>query len=124
MSVDRYKEDLERCKDSHKKLESFFTERKQIESQGRSTTGIDHKLKSENFKLTKEVVNMEKLVYEYENPNVSKYDGIDAGTKKKRIKELKPLIDNWKKSLDAAKLILDKKTMSQGATKIDMEEEL
>lgn len=67
---------------------------------------------------------MEKLVYEYENPNVSKYDSIDSGTKKKRIKELNSLIPTWKKSLDQAKLILDKKTMSQAATKIDMEEEL
>ena len=47
MSIDRYKDDLQRCKDSHKKLDGFLQERKQIESAGKSTSAIDHKLKSE-----------------------------------------------------------------------------
>ena len=124
MSIDRYKEDLDRCKVSHKKLEGFFEERKQIEAQGKSTSGVDHKLKSEQFKLTKEVTTMEKLVYEYDNPNVTKYDKIDQGTKKKRIKELKPLIENWKRTIDQSKVLIEKKVMAQGGSKIDMNEEL
>lgn len=99
MSIDRYKDDLQRCKESHKKLEGFLVER-QAAQPGQSTSAIDHKLKSENFKLTKDVVAMEKLVYEYENPNVSKYDNIDSGTKKKRCKELKSLINTWKNTID------------------------
>jgi len=100
-------------------------ERKQVDSQGKSTSAIDHKLKSENFKLTKEVVTMEKLVYEYENPNVSKYDNIDSGTKKKRVKELKPLLNSWKTTIDQTKVLIDRKAMGAvGTTKIYMDNEL
>jgi hypothetical protein len=67
---------------------------------------------------------MEKLVYEYDNPNVTKYDKIDQGTKKKRIKELKPLIENWKRTIDQSKVLIEKKVMAQGGAKIDMNEEL
>ena len=52
---------------------------------------------------------MEKLIYEYENPNVSKYDSIDSGTKKKRVKELKPLINSWKTTIDQTKVFIDRK---------------
>lgn len=86
-------------------MDNFINERKNIEAQGNSTSAIDHKLKAEYFKLTKEVTQLEKLVYEYENPNVTKHSGVSNDQKNKRLKELKPLIDTWKKSMTAAKLI-------------------
>ena len=124
MSVDRYKEDLKRTKGIHSQLETFINDRKNIEAQGNSTSAIDHKLKAEYFKLTKEVTQLEKLVYEYENPNVTRHSAISGDQKNKRLKELKPLIESWKKSMTAAKLIQDKKTMVNAGAKIDMDEEL
>lgn len=75
--MDRYKEDLDRTKDIQKKVQMFMQERQQAEAAGKSTSSIDYKLKAENAKLTKEIINLEKLIYEYENPNVSKHDGVD-----------------------------------------------
>lgn len=80
-------------------------------------------MKAESGKLTKECTNMDKLVYEYEN-NVAKYESIPDGTKRKRIKELKPLLDQWKKSIGEFKAVQDAKTMAMAPTTVDMSQEI
>lgn len=98
-------------------------ERQQAEAAGKSTATVDYKMKAESGKLTKECTNMDKLVYEYEN-NVAKYESIPDGTKRKRIKELKPLLDQWKKSIGEFKAVQDAKTMAMAPTTVDMSQEI
>ena len=122
-SIDKYAEDLERCKGIHAKIQGLLKERKQAETAGKSTATVDYKLKAESGKLTKECINLDKLVYEYEN-NVAKYESIAEGTKKKRMKELKPLLDQWKKSVEEIKAIFEAKTMAQAPASLDMNQEI
>ena len=122
--LDKYPEDLERCKGIATKMQVLLKERKQAEAAGKSTATVDYKLKAESGKLTKECINMDKMVYEYEN-NVAKYESIGESTKKKRIKEIKPLADTWKRSIEEVKAIFEAKTMAQAApSNIDMNQQV
>ena len=77
-------------------------------------------------KLTKEIVGMEKMIYEYGNKNVAKYANISDGTKKQRIKALEKLVAESQKSIDTVKNIVQKNQMAQGAIQdtIDMSQEV
>ena len=77
-------------------------------------------------KLTKEIVGMEKMIYEYGNQNVAKYANISDSTKKQRIKALEKLVAESQKSIDTVKNIVQKNQMAQGAIQdtIDMSQEV
>ena len=97
--MDKFKWDLvyNKAKELKNDISKMLDEREKIMAKKQSTGGVDYRLKSKNESLKKEINQLEKVIYLYENNDVS-VKSVPDKEKRKRILQIRPFINESKKT--------------------------